>query len=95
MSAYVIFTRERTPDPKEMELYVKAAAAGFAGHIVKVLASHTYFEVIEGPAEESMVLLEFPSMDQAKTWYRSPAYDEALQHRLKGGEYRCVMVEGN
>ena len=95
MSAYVIFTRKRTLEPKEMELRIKSAAAGFAGDIVKVLPSHTYFEVIEGPADGNMVLLEFPSMDQAKDWDRSPAYDDALQHRLRGGEYRCVMVEGN
>ena len=94
MSAYVIFTRERNLDPKEMELYVKSAAAGFAGDIVKVHPSYTYFEVIEGPADKSMVLLEFPSMDQARHWDRSPAYDEAMRRRLKGGEYRCVMVEG-
>ncbi len=94
MPAYVIFMREKVIDPKEMENYVKKAASGFAGHPVKVLASHTKFEVIEGPAVESVIILEFPAMADAKAWYNSPAYNEALQHRLKGGQYRCVMVEG-
>jgi len=93
MAAYVIFMREKILDPVEMEDYVKKAASGFVGHPVKVLASHTHFEVIEGPAVESVVILEFPSMEAAKLWYKSPVYNEALQHRLKGGEYRCVMVE--
>jgi uncharacterized protein (DUF1330 family) len=94
MAAYVIFTREKMLDPKEMELYIKKAPSGFVGHPVKILASHTPFEVLEGPAVESVVILEFPSMADAKAWYNSPGYNEALQHRLKGGEYRCVMVEG-
>jgi uncharacterized protein (DUF1330 family) len=94
MAAYVIFTREKILDQNEMDLYIKKAPSGFVGHPVKVLASHTQFEVIEGPAVESVVILEFPSMAEAKAWYKSPAYNEALQHRVKGGEYRCVMVEG-
>jgi uncharacterized protein (DUF1330 family) len=94
MSAYTIFTREKTLDPKEMELYIEKAPSGFIGHPVKILASHTHFEVMEGPAVESVVILEFPSLAEAKAWYSGPAYHEALQHRLKGGKYRCVMVEG-
>jgi len=94
MAAYVIFTREKTLDQNEMEAYIKAAPAGFVGHTVKVLATHTEFEVIEGPAVESVVLLEFPTMDAAKAWYYSPEYKKALEHRLKGGVYRCAIVKG-
>lgn len=93
MSAFVIFLREKILDPGEMENYMQKAASGFVGHPVKVLASHTPFEVIEGPAVESVVILEFPTMEAAKQWYNSPTHKNALQHRLKGGEYRCVMVE--
>jgi uncharacterized protein (DUF1330 family) len=94
MAAYVIFMREKIIDPAEMENYVKKAASGFAGHPVKVLASHSHFEVIEGPAVESVIIPEFPSVTDAKAWYNGTAYSKALQHRLKGGQYRCVIVEG-
>ena len=94
MAAYVIFMREKIIDSEEMDNYIKKAVSGFVGHPVKILASHARFEVIEGPAIESVVILEFPSMGAAKLWYESPVYSEALQHRLKGGQYRCVMVEG-
>jgi uncharacterized protein (DUF1330 family) len=94
MAAYVIFMREKIIDPVEMENYIKKAGSGFVSHPVKVLASHTQFEVLEGAAVESVVILEFPFIQEAKVWYKSPAYNDALQHRLKGGQYRCVMVEG-
>lgn len=91
MSAYVIFTREKLINKSELNLYVEKAPAGFVGHPVKILASHTKFEVIEGPNVESVVLLEFPSLQEAKAWYTGEAYKEALAHRMKAAEYRCVM----
>ena len=94
MAAYVIFMREKIIDSDEMDNYIKKAALGFIGHPVKVLASHSRFEVVEGPPIESVVTLEFPNMEAAKLWYESAAYYEALQHRLKGGQYRCVIAEG-
>jgi uncharacterized protein (DUF1330 family) len=38
--------------------------------------------------------MEFPSMQEAKAWYDSPAYREVREHRFKGAEYRGVIVEG-
>jgi uncharacterized protein (DUF1330 family) len=34
-------------------------------------------------------------MAAAKAWYTSPAYQEARQHRLKGGKFRLLLVEGS
>jgi uncharacterized protein (DUF1330 family) len=94
MAAYVLFAREKMMDPKEMESYMEKAPASFVGHPVQVLATHTHFEVIEGPPVESVVLLKFPSLAEAKAWYQGPGYAEALAHRLKGAVYRCLMFEG-
>ncbi len=78
-----------------MEEYAKSAAEALEGHPVKVLAAHTQFEIIEGPSVETVVILEFPSTDEAKAWYSGPAYQHALQHRLKGSLYQFViLVEG-
>jgi uncharacterized protein (DUF1330 family) len=51
-------------------------------------------EVLEGPPTEGVVILEFPSFDEAKAWYGSAAYSEARAHRLLGADYRCILVEG-
>jgi uncharacterized protein (DUF1330 family) len=33
-------------------------------------------------------------MTAARSWYDSPAYQTAVQHRLKGADYRVIFVEG-
>jgi uncharacterized protein (DUF1330 family) len=39
-------------------------------------------------------MLRFPTMEEAKAWYNSPAYQAALPHRLAAGDFRCLFVEG-
>jgi hypothetical protein len=39
MSAYVVFTRDKTVDEQELDAYSKEAPTTLAGHEVKVLAS--------------------------------------------------------
>jgi len=41
-----------------------------------------------------VVLLKFPDMAAARAWYHSPAYQAAKVHRLKGAEYRVILVDG-
>jgi uncharacterized protein (DUF1330 family) len=94
MAAYVVFTREKTRDPEELAAYSKKSGATLAGHSVKALAAYGKFEVLEGPATEGVVILEFPSIEEAKAWYNGPAYKEARELRFKGADYRCVVVQG-
>ena len=39
-------------------------------------------------------LLEFPTFEEAKAWYDSPAYRKVREHRYKGADYRAVIVQG-
>ncbi|NBD27471.1 DUF1330 domain-containing protein [Paenibacillus glycinis] len=94
MAAYVIFIRERTVDPEALRLYSEQAPAGLAGHPVTPLALYGKHEAIEGPEAEGAAILRFPSFEEAKRWYYGPAYQEAVRHRLKGGIYRGIIVEG-
>lgn len=41
-----------------------------------------------------LVVLEFPSMEQARKWYHSAEYAPALAMRLKAANTRMVIVEG-
>lgn len=45
-------------------------------------------------AVEGVVILEFPTFDEAKAWYDSPAYREVRENRFRGADYRAVIVEG-
>jgi uncharacterized protein (DUF1330 family) len=49
---------------------------------------------LEGEAPDGVVILKFDSTEDAKAWYYSPAYQEAVVHRLKAADYRGVIVEG-
>ena len=95
MSAYIVFARDSTQDRAELETYWSKIKATMEGHPIKVLAAYGKLEVLEsGPAIEGAVIAEFPTMEAAKAWFYSPAYQEAAQHRLRGASYRGFIIEG-
>jgi uncharacterized protein (DUF1330 family) len=94
MPAYVIFIRERTLDQSELDTYATMAPPTLEGLPIKFLAAYGRQEVLEGPAPEGVAIAEFPSLEEAKHWYESPAYQAAARHRLKGATYRGLVVEG-
>jgi uncharacterized protein (DUF1330 family) len=99
MAAYMIFTREGPVfDQTEMDAYSNANR-GAAGSFVqkyqmKPLAVYGATETFEGTAPDGIVMLEFPTMDDARGWYNSPEYQAAMAHRLKGATYRVTLVQG-
>jgi uncharacterized protein (DUF1330 family) len=94
MVAYVVFTREKMRNPEEYERYREKARPAAEGHPLKPLALYGRCETLEGPAIEGAVVLEFPSIEAAKTYYNSPAYQDAVKHRFLGADYRVFIVEG-
>jgi len=94
MAAYIVFMREKTLDKSELEAYWEKTPATLAGQPIKVLAAYGRHVTLEGPDVEGVVLAEFPTLEDARAWYDSPAYQEAAQHRLLGAVYRGVIVEG-
>lgn len=91
--AYIVFIRERTLDRAELEAYWKEAPASLEGQPIKVLSGYGPHEVWEGDSAEGVVIAEFPSMEAARAWYHSPAYQKAREHCLKGAVYRGILVE--
>jgi uncharacterized protein (DUF1330 family) len=94
MSAYVVFTREKTRNAAEIDEYRKLTPPSFQKHPATFLAIHGRQEVLEGPQNEDIVILEFPSYEAALAWYHSPEYQAACEHRFRGGDYRCILTEG-
>ena len=94
MVAYVIFIKERTRNQQEVDRYKEMAPAALAGHPITFRVAHGHKEVVEGQDFEDIMMLEFPSFAEAKAWYNSRAYQEASEHRLKGADYRAIIVEG-
>jgi uncharacterized protein (DUF1330 family) len=94
MTAYVVLTRLHTSDPAELATYSQKAGLARAGHALTALAAYGKHEVLEGAPIEGAVILSFPTMDEARAWYTSPAYQEAKAHRLKGSDYQIFLIEG-
>ncbi|KEA09370.1 DUF1330 domain-containing protein [Rhizobium rhizogenes] len=94
MTAYVVYVRDRITDPEEFKKYEDSAPAASVGQPVTPLAFYGAVETLEGDKVDGAVILEFPTVDDAKAAYNSPLYQEALKHRLKGAVYRVFIVEG-
>jgi uncharacterized protein (DUF1330 family) len=94
MTAYMIFTREKTIDPSELEVYGNEVGGTVAGHPITLLVKYGAFEMLEGDAIEGAVVVQFPTVADAKAYYNSPAYQKAAIHRHAGANYRVFIVEG-
>jgi len=95
MPAYMIAMREGPVRDSQAMAEYQARAGAIPGnwHLVPRVV-YGAVEALEGKAPDGVVILEFPTMDEAKAWYNSPAYQEALPFRLKAGNYTTFFVEG-
>ena len=94
MAAYIIFMRENTTNEDELRVYSETVRPTLAAHRVTPLAFYGALQVLEGPPFEGAVMLEFPSVTEARGWYDSPAYQAAAAHRKAGSNFRVFIVEG-
>ena len=94
MSAYTVFTRTKTIDPKELETYWAGIRATMKGHPIEVLVAYGKHEVLEGDPIEGIVIAKFPDVKAAKDWYYSEAYQSVAQQRKQGAIYNGLIVEG-
>ena len=94
MSAFLVFIREKKLDQSELKAYWAKIRATTEGHPIKILAAYGRHVTLEGPEVEGVVVAEFPSVEEARAWYDSPAYQEVAQHRFRGAVYRGLIVEG-
>jgi uncharacterized protein (DUF1330 family) len=95
MTAYVVLFRESpVHHPEEMEKYMSAGRAGANKISFTPLVVYGAQIPIEGTPPDGVVVLKFDSVEDAKAWYYSPAYQQAVVHRLNAAEYRGVIVEG-
>ncbi len=94
MTAYLI-ARVEVTDPVKYENYKAlspAALAAFGGRFIVRGGAH---ETLEGPEEtRRLVVVEFPSLEQAKACYHSAQYQAAKAEREGAADMQMVVVEG-
>ena len=94
MPAYVI-ANVNVHDAAAFEEYRRQVPATIAKHGGRYLVRGGRVERLEGtwnPAR--LVLLEFPSMDQARRWYDSEDYREPKALRLKSAMTDVIFADG-
>jgi uncharacterized protein (DUF1330 family) len=95
MPAYVLCLREEAVrNPTEMATYSGMTREAPRDPNLKPLVLYGATEALEGNAPDGIVLLQFPTVEDAKAWYNSPHYQAAIPHRKKGADYRVMIVQG-
>jgi uncharacterized protein (DUF1330 family) len=95
MPAYAI-GRLEMHNPSWLQEYGPKTAALVARHGGKYLVRGSTMERLEGTGTlpSVVVVLEFPSMAQAKAWYRDPEYAPLIKLRQTGADLDFILVEG-
>jgi uncharacterized protein (DUF1330 family) len=91
---YVILT-EVVHDAEGMAAYGQAAGPTLAGAGATVLVAGPAVELAEGEwSADSTVIVEFESVEAAKAWYHSDAYQEAAKLRQAATDSNVVILSG-
>jgi uncharacterized protein (DUF1330 family) len=95
MPAYAIGRLEMR-DPSWRTEYGPKTAALVQKHGGKYLVRGGKMERLEGDGKlpSTIVVLEFPSMEQAKAWYNDPEYAPLITLRQGGSTLDFILVEG-
>ena len=94
MPAYVIADID-VRDPALYERYKALAPPAIAAHGGRYLARGGRTESLEGSwSPKRAVILEFPSVEQAKAWWASAEYAEGKALRQSCATSEIIVVEG-
>lgn len=91
---YAIFI-ENIHDPEGIAPYGQAAGATVYGSGGSVVVAGQPAEVIEGEwYGNQTVILEFPSVEAAQAWYRSPEYQAVVGIRHAAANTNAIIIGG-
>jgi uncharacterized protein (DUF1330 family) len=94
MAAYVVVQIE-VEDAVGYERYKAMVQPTIALHGGRYLARGGRVETLEGSwLPPRLVILEFPSLENARSWWASPAYAEAKALRQATSRTEMIVVEG-
>lgn len=94
MTAYLISDVSiRSADA--LQIYRTRAAASILQYGGRYLVRGGAIEQLEGSwAPRVIIVVEFPSMEQARVWYRSPEYKAALEVRDQALDRNLIIADG-
>ena len=93
-SAYILANVD-VKDPAAYEEYKRLSTIAMKAHGAEVCVRGGKTEVLEGDwTPHRVVLLKFPSVEQAKAFYASTEYKAAIEARKNIAVMRMVLIEG-
>ena len=94
MAGYIVVDVEIT-DPTEYQTYAKQTSATLERYGGKFLVRGGDAKSLEGDWKpKRLVIIEFPSVEQAKAWYDSPEYSSIIGIRHRSAVSRMLLVRG-
>lgn len=94
MTAYVIAHLQDAAPHAEIAEYMERVAGTFEPYGGRFLVHGTRHETLEGTWPGGIVIVGFPSLTDARTWWDSPAYQEIAPLRSRHIEGDIIIVEG-
>ena len=82
-------------NPEAMKPYQAKVEETFKAFGGKRIVAGGRIDVLEGNAPQGkIVIVQFPSMEQAHAWHESPAYKAIIGYRHAAAESHAYLVEG-
>jgi uncharacterized protein (DUF1330 family) len=91
MPAYVVVNVE-VNDPEAYTEYTQQVPATLEKHGGRFLVRGGQLQVLEGACLPRLVVIEFPSSEQANAWYHSPEYQAILPIRQRNARTTFLAV---
>jgi len=94
VSAYIV-VQISIHDPASYEVYKALAPASLAVYGGRYIVRGGASTILEGSWQPSrLVVLQFPTSDQARAWWSSPEYAPAKAVRQRSAHTEMLLVEG-
>jgi uncharacterized protein (DUF1330 family) len=95
MPAYVVALIESIHDPESYKQYVSQVGATLVPFGGRFLARKPDPEALEGEGVPSRaIVLEFPSVEDARAWHASPAYQPVARLRQGASKGTLLLLPG-
>jgi uncharacterized protein (DUF1330 family) len=95
MPAYLLAIRkEPVKDPEAMAEYQRRTREIKASFELTPRVIYGDIQPLEGNAPDGVILLEFPTIDEARAWYENSEYQDAVPFRQRAADYDVFIVQG-
>ncbi|MEV1157446.1 DUF1330 domain-containing protein [Micromonospora chokoriensis] len=94
MTAYALAHLRRAPIHAEVLEYLERIQATLVPFGGRFIVHGGPIEVLEGDWPGDLVIIEFPDLNEARSWYGSPAYQEIKPLRTRHLAGEVILVEG-